>query len=475
MGDKHKWSKYQIDIFKDVSNGSGNTAILAFAGSAKTTTIVESLKYVPRGKKTLVVAFNKIIQEELQKKVPSYVDCLTLHSLGYRALKLHFGNEIALDESKVFKILKDILSSKEEFEYIEEIIRAVSIAKATLSDTPKKIEDLIDSYSIETGCFTIDEFCKLIIKVLTKCKEMKHVIDFDDMIYFCVSFNINVGKWDYVFIDECQDLNYSQILLALSALKKDGRVFAIGDKMQAIYSFRAADYRVVESIIDKLNPKKLPLPICYRCPKKVVYLAQKYVPDIQCPDTSDDGYVEDISYSNIFTKAKPGDFILSRTNAPLTKCCLNFLKLGIPANIQGRDIGISLLALVKKIKAKNISTFLTKLEKYEEEETKRLFDNKKDPSYLKDKIECIKSICDSVSTVDELINSIKNMFVEITDDNRIILSTVHKAKGRERDNVFVLKYTLKDGQNQEENNIAYVAYTRAKKNLYLVSKDYKKI
>ena len=51
-----------------------------------------------------------------------------------------------------------------------------------------------------------------------------------------------------------------------------------------------------------------------------------------------------------------------------------------------------------------------------------------------------------------------------------VCSSVHKAKGLEADQVFVLAETLyaKFGKRSEEENIAYVAITRAKKSLVWV-------
>ena len=71
------------------------------------------------------------------------------------------------------------------------------------------------------------------------------------------------------------------------------------------------------------------------------------------------------------------------------------------------------------------------------------------------------------STVGGIIEEIKRVF-DNNDKGEIMLSTVHKAKGLEADNVYVLATERmphpKGGS--EENNICYVAITRAKKNLF---------
>src|ERR1700722_4365483 len=95
----HNWSQYQKDIFIDLSKGIGHTLIIARAGASKTSVIVEGSRYIPKGKKTLFCAFNKHIQEELKQRLPSYVECSTLHSLGFRAIKQRFGN-VEVDNNK---------------------------------------------------------------------------------------------------------------------------------------------------------------------------------------------------------------------------------------------------------------------------------------------------------------------------------------------------------------------------------------
>src|SRR5271165_2210458 len=78
---KHNWSDYQKAIFRNIATGTGNLIVIARAGSAKTSTLVEGSRYIPKGKKSLFCAFNKHIQEELKSRLGSYIECSTLHSL----------------------------------------------------------------------------------------------------------------------------------------------------------------------------------------------------------------------------------------------------------------------------------------------------------------------------------------------------------------------------------------------------------
>lgn len=469
---KHQWSDYQKAIFKEISVGTQHCIVIARAGSAKTSSLVEGSKYIPKGKKSLFCAFNKSIQEELKAKLGSYCECLTLHSLGLRGIKLRFGN-VNIDYNKCWKIVSSFIDDKEK-DLIFNLIKAVDLCKATLTDLPSKILELLDKYDIDTCETSEEEFVSYVIKTLRLCKEDTKTIDFNDMIWFCFVYKINVGKFDCVFIDEAHDLNKSQIELALSACKNDGRVFAVIDPFQAIYSWRGADTEVLSNLKERLKPKELHLPICYRCPKKVVYLAQKFVPDIQSYQNAIDGEIIDIHINDLHKTAMAGDYIISRLNAPLIKSCLSFIKKSIPANILGRDIGANLSIIVKKSKKKTIKTLIEWLAQWEAKEKANLL--KKYPrastDNIADKAECIRILCEDASTIQGLISNINSLFKDNEEKNIILHSSIHRVKGKEANNVFVLIDTLRFS-SEEEMRIQYVAFTRPKKKLYLVYKTKK--
>jgi DNA helicase II / ATP-dependent DNA helicase PcrA len=468
------WSPYQKDIFRDIAKGAGHTVVIARAGSAKTSSLVEGAKYIPKGKKSLFCAFNKHIQEELRGRLGSYIECLTLHSLGFRGIKQRFGN-VELDNNKCWDLAEKIIGKeKDNYDLIENVTKAVDFCKATLTDIPSQIEEIIAEYGIELCDIPIATFIDLVVKVMRACKEKTNVIDFNDMIWFPFVYNINVGKYDYVFVDEAQDLNKAQIELAFSAVKSDGRIVAVLDPRQAIYSWRGADTKVLDNLQKRLSPKELKLPICYRCPKRVVTLAQSIVPDIQPFDKAKDGDILHIDISELKKYAKSGSYVLSRTNAPLIKHCMQFLKHNIPANILGRDIGSNLLYLIKKSKKKTVADLLKWIIKWEKQEKENLLAKfpKANTDFIADKAECLQMLCEDASSLDEVKRNIDNLFKDNEEKDIVLFSSVHKIKGKETNKVFILMDTLRGGSEEEE-NIEYVAYTRAKETLYLVRKPSK--
>ena len=437
------WSPFQKAIFKNVALETGHLIIEARAGSSKTTSIVESFRYIPKGKKSLCLAFNKIIQEELKSRAPSYIDCLTFHSLGFRAIKQRFGN-IELDDNKVFDLVKAQLDKDTDYDLIINICDTVAFCKYGLQDTPAQIDKIIDLFGIDVCGMDRKVFISLVIKTLGLDKTQTTKIDFNDMCYFPFVYNLFLGTYDFVYVDEVQDLNKSQLVMAKKTCNiNGGRIIAVGDPMQCIYSWRSADTSIVEDLKKQENTKILPLPISYRCPKKVIELAKYWVPDITCPDTAPDGEVDDISLNQLYSLAKPGCFILSRTNAPLIKICMSFIKLGIKANIRGRDVGKQLAYLIKKSKKKQIPSFLDWLKKWRDDETAKLKEKNVSSENVWDRYECLVNLCEECKTLEEATKKVNELFNDTDEKNIIMLSSIHKSKGLEADDVFLLKWTFR--------------------------------
>ena len=164
--------------------------------------------------------------------------------------------------------------------------------------------------------------------------------------------------------------------------------------------------------------------------------------------------------------------VLCRYNAPLVSAFYDLISQGKSAYILGRDMTAGLVNAVKKITSNNHmgteefwQLFMTD---FEFNHAKLISQDKVNQALaLEDKKECIAIFTDKATTVGGIISEIKRVF-DNNDEGEIMLSTVHKAKGLEADNVYILATDRmphpKGGS--EENNICYVAITRAKKNLF---------
>jgi DNA helicase II / ATP-dependent DNA helicase PcrA len=467
-------SAYQLAIYENVANGTGHTVVNAVAGSGKTTSLLEALKHVPRGKSCLFVAFNKSIAEELKSRAPGHVEVSTLHSYGLKCVSNGVGR-LRIDSRRVDHFA-DKLKDQYDFEARRDLVKTVSLAKSVLASDENSIDAVIDRFEIASASKGREQFIKDALALLLQCANTEDgLMDFDDMIWLPLVLELRQRQYDRVFVDETQDLSPSQIEMVLRAVKPDGRIVAVGDPRQAIYGFRGADESAFENVKTRLNATELPLSVCYRCCKSVIREAQEIVPYIEAAPGAIEGDVLNCDFKSMKIGAQPGDFILSRTNAPLVSLCMYFLKHGRKAFIQGRDIGASLAALVKKSKAKNVDELRAHIEAWRDAECARLSEKRRDTSSVEDRAECIIELSDGASSVADVLENIEELFADSEDSNRIALSTTHKAKGLERDRVWLLRSTYMrkgwDGEepSSEERNLLYVAITRARKTLYLVT------
>lgn len=479
---KIEFSSFQKRLFWEIQKGEGHIIVEARAGSGKSFSIVESFKFVPRGKKVIVLAFNKIIAEEMREKAPSYIqDVSTFHSLGLRAIRQRFQS-VEIDDWKVFNIVKEFPECQGDNGLIFNICDTIAYCKYGLIDSPREIDDLISRFGMDTCELERQDFIRIVIQALGKDKAMTHKVDYNDMCYLPFVYDLPLGSFDLVYIDERQDLNRSNMAMAIKLCKKDGgRIIAVGDTFQELYSWRLSDSSIIDEMKKKESTKTLSLPISYRCPKKVIELIKPFVSDITCPETAKEGSIEEISLAKLYDIAKPGCFILSRVNAPLIKICMSFIKNKIKANIRGKnDIGKQLVSIIRRSKKKQVPAFLKWLQKWKEEEVAKLIEKEIKIDNLIDRYECLVDLCEEASSMDEVKVSLDNLFNENDEKKVIILSSVHGAKGLERDNVFLLRWTFRswfddivpgtDESGNEELRISYVAASRSKDKLYLVNK-----
>ena len=484
---KREWSAFQLAIFRDIAEGRGHTVVRARAGSGKSSTIVEGFRHVPAGLTVLMAAFNKDIATSLKERAPRSVEVSTLHSYGLRQVTKALG-KLRINGNRTGGIIKGLVgrgtSEKNNYEYRRALGQAVSLAKGTLSHTEREVDALLDQYEIDTAdpCAPADAspervrevFVGRVLTVMDLCKDTRKdgALDFDDMVWLPIVHNVNCYKFDRVFIDEAQDMNKAQIELAVRALKAGGRFCAVGDDRQAIYGFRGADHEAIGNIVRRFNAKVLPLSVTYRCAKSIVRIAQEIVADLEHAPHAAEGQVLDMTDKEMIQAARPGDFILSRANAPLVGHCLSFLKEGRKASIQGRDIGAQLATLIKKCPGHTTVELTAWIDAWAATEIERLAAKNPpgDTQATEDKRDTVHALAEGEQTVAGVLAKIEALFSDVSDDAKIVLSTTHKAKGLERERAFVLADTYQKRPGVEESNLFYVAVTRAKTTLVLVHK-----
>lgn len=477
-------SRYQQAIFDWVVNKEGkNLVVEALAGSGKTTTGVRMLELLPKYLSVLFIAFNKHIAVELQKRAPKNVSVSTYHSLGYRMCRMAWGNDIKIDDMKVDNILQDIIDKKVHGHLYSPIKQIVSLVKANLSGTSEEeLAFIIDHHGIElngedNGENDTDIVMVAVQLVVERCAEQTNIIDFDDMCWLPIHHNLPSVKYDVIFVDEAQDTNKNQVQLALRAVKDNGRIIAVGDRHQSLYGFRGADVDAIPTLIDNLNADVLPLSITYRNPKKVVDLVRDkfpYIP-LEAADFAKDGSIMEVGQEQAVKMYQEGDMVLCRCNAPLVAPAFELIRSGKKAIIRGRDIGKGLITFINKFSADNVSELVKIMTKFQEAEVKKLIDAGKNQQAqsIDDKVDTIVALSEGCERISELERKIESIFQD--ENEGVVFSSVHRAKGLESKRVFILQPDLmphpmakKDWEMVQESNIEYVAYTRTLEQLILV-------
>lgn len=491
-------SEYQEKFFDWVQHGVGNALIRAKAGAGKTLSAVTSMKFIPKTEKCLFIAFNKTIADELNDRLKSRPNCTarTTHSLGYLMVKRNLGSDIELDEYKYRNYLKnniteltttngELKTRQQIEEYIDSITMLIDYARFNLAQSEKEINEIAQKYSIPVS---FDE-CVVTQKCLEWGKENVDTIDYTDMIWLPVELSLKPTglTYDWVYFDEAQDASLCSIQLFLKCIKRGGRFVTILDEFQSINQFAGASEDAYKFLKNYPNTTLFELPISYRCAKKIIRFANNLVEDIYARENAPEGKILDNCH---LKDIKEGDMVLCRSKAPLVNLYIKLLRQNINCYIKGQDIGTNLIKELERVDKTELGldlehdgVFVRLYDKLFTERNKLIqtrgldYEDATLSSFIMEKYDAINALvilAEKCKDKKELMEHIKNVFKE--DSRGVCLSTVHKAKGLEAENVYIIchscmpsKLAVYDWEKQQELNIMYVAYTRAKNLLGFVS------
>lgn len=476
--------------------GSGNLFINAGAGCGKTTTCAWLLGYF-EGSKFMGV-FNREMRPEIERKVSNDVMVRTISGLGWIAVSKR-GKNNNFNNMRVWDGLKAGRGEahvSERYAFYDNVVQLVGKAKGQLVHTVEGgLGDVADRFGIDFNGER-EEGLALVERILaSQIADTKYdCFDYDDMVWLCVVQNLAVPRFANVVIDESQDLSPVQIAFVAMIIAAGGRIIAVGDRRQAIYAWRGADEFAVDRIIEAFSMSERPLMTTFRCAKAIVREAQKIVPEFTAGPNNPEGVVRTIDTGDMLDQVREGDFVLSRTNAPLVSGCMRALARGIRAIVRGRDIGGQLAKMVTKTKAVTLVQLEERLTQWLAREVERL--SKKIPvseqaiETAQDKVATIRAIADSegVKNVADVVARLRKLFDldkrdnaeteaadKLADATRVVFSSTHRAKGQERETVFLLRDTYMRSRrgpggvvippSLEEANLLYVAITRAKSEL----------
>jgi ATP-dependent DNA helicase RecQ len=288
-------------------------------------------------------------------------------------------------------------------------------------------------------------------------------------------------------VDEAQDMGPDDFRLvqALMQQNEDMRVIAVGDDDQNIYAFRGSDSRYMQSLASEDSAKLYEMTDNYRSARAVVNCANRFV---QCiPNrlkhtpvqsaTGMDGKVitlKSLIDTEICIKGRTA--VLTRTNEETMQVAYELERRGLRATIAQSMGGFRFGNLAE------VRYFLKQL------------GNKDEAVIPTERWQEAKRCTLKTYATSTCLNIMKHFFADFeathrsyyysdlreyifesniedfiaADEQSVFVSTIHKAKGREFDTVYLLS-PVPDGSDVNDLRAYYVGLTRAKQNLYLVT------
>lgn len=499
----------QRALYDWIETGTGNALVRACAGSGKTTTLVEGLRYMDGN--IFFGCFGKSASLDIQAKADSAgvtrpgIKISTIHSAGYGEFVRLFP-KVVVEPDKTYKLIDNYANGHfDKWSIIKSksfLLKMVSYAKQYLigcpnySAIPKKAYwlELCEHFSAEDDLpdgVEKEDAIDWCIDLLNESNERAYaMIDFDDMIYIPILNNLKFFPNDWFLGDEWQDANPARREIAYRMLKSGGRGIFVGDDRQAIFGFTGASHDSLDITKELFNCHELSLSTTYRCPKAVVSYVKTLDPAymIEAPETAEDGIVRTVPIPEAtdttpwFLTDKPDEdaAVLCRYTRPLLQTAYAMIKEGIACKVEGRDIGKNLITLARRWRmAKTLDQLEAKLKVYlarellkarEAESTRREQDVEDRVGSVMVFIERCRTL--KKHTVDELVAEIESMFADGVT-RMITLATGHRAKGREWPNIFWLQHVdrrqfKKEWESLSERNVRIVIGTRAMNQLVLV-------
>ena len=272
--------------------------LAAGPGSGKTHTITARIMYLTckcgiDPSKILVITYTKDAAMGMQKRFmsklsyPMPVTFGTFHSVFYNMIReykkpdlpviLYDRNKTKIATSVVRRFIKSS-GETDEWGVVRDFLRAVSVYKNTLdinkaSDAFKTLQDEDLTEESDITVLFPDMF-----KYYENIRRKSSLMDFDDMVYDCRYLLLHdkkfssrwTGKFNYILIDEFQDINQAQYETVKLLAGNKTEIFAVGDDDQAIYGFRGSEPAILNTYLDERNAALLHLNTNYRSGKSIV-------------------------------------------------------------------------------------------------------------------------------------------------------------------------------------------------------------
>ena len=286
----------QLEAVKSLEN----TLVVAGAGSGKTFTIVNKIKYlldnnIYKENELLVISFTNESVNDLKRKIDYNLDIMTFHKLAITLINnpdMKISNEYYLKfiineyfnsygkyNKKQNKLIKRILQEMDIDNLKKLIFTFINLYKSNYND----INYLLNLY--QKSHFINKIYFKIILEIYhiyNQELESSNLYDFNDMIKIATNNIINnqiKTNYKYIIIDEFQDTSLNRFKLIDAIMKQNNaKIFVVGDDYQSIYRFSGCNLDIFlnfNKLVSNLNI--INLDYNYRNPKEIIDVANSFI------------------------------------------------------------------------------------------------------------------------------------------------------------------------------------------------------
>ena len=286
----------QLEAVKSLEN----TLVVAGAGSGKTFTIVNKIKFlldnnIYKENELLIISFTNESVNDLKRKIDYNLDIMTFHKLAINLINnpnMKISNEYYLKfiineyfnsyskyNKKQNKLIKRILQEVDIDNLKKLIFTFINLYKSNYND----INYLLNLY--QKSHFINKIYFKIILEIYhIYNQELKasNLYDFNDMIKIAtnnINNNLIKTNYKYIIIDEFQDTSLNRFKLINAIIKQNNaKIFVVGDDYQSIYRFSGCNLDIFlnfNKLVNNLNI--INLDYNYRNPKEIIDVANSFI------------------------------------------------------------------------------------------------------------------------------------------------------------------------------------------------------